>query len=123
MDINDKRISHLRRLGESSKKAIEGIINELKCGSDFLEFAEITDSHLYRDGGLLNKKMVRVAGVSGYKKACSEGDLRDEVYSLIYLEGGAMIKRDGVWRYEGWTPHANGLKHLVDYRALEIVTK
>ena len=123
MDIDDKRISHLRRLGESSREAIMNIVKELRGGFNYLEFAEITDSHLHRDGGLLNKKMVWVAGVSGYKEACSEGDLRDEVYRLIYFSGGAMVKRNDIWGYEGGIARANGLRHLVDYKALEIIAK
>jgi len=113
MELKDKRISHLRNLGETRDFAIRTLEGELERGSDFLEVAEITDSQLYRDGGIPNKRVGYVAGICGSRDAKSEGDCGDDVYNLIYFNG--LIQMEGLWKHSGGTIYSNSLRNITDY--------
>jgi hypothetical protein len=115
MELKDRRISHLKNLGETRQAAIRMLEKELEINSDFLEIAEITDSHVYRDGGLPNKSVEYVAGICGSRDA-GEGDFGDDVYSLVYFNG--MVKIDGNWK-NFRTVYSNNLKNIIDYTPLK----
>lgn len=82
MNLDDKRIDHLRNLGETREIAIINFKKRLKENPDIFEIAEITDSHMYRDGGLLNKSTNYVAGICGSREPKNEGDLGEDVYKI-----------------------------------------
>ncbi len=113
MELKDRRISHLRNLGETKQSAIKSLEEELERGSNFIEIAEITDVVEHRDGGIPNKRVGYVAGICGSKNAKNEFDLGEDVYSLVYFKG--MVKKDGDWKHGGGTIYFPSVFQLTDY--------
>lgn len=101
MELKDKKIAHLRNIGETRKSAIRMLEKELERGSNFLEVAEITDVVKHRDGGIPNKRVGYVAGICGSRDAKNEFDLGEDVYSLVYFNRGNI--------------HTPGILQLIDY--------
>jgi len=114
---NIKRIAHLKNLGRTRTIAIANLEEGLKVNPDFLEIAEITDSHIYRDGELLNKSVDYVAGICGDREAKNEVDIKEDVYCLVYFNG--IIQKNGVWEHGGGIIHSNSLRNIVDYKPLK----
>lgn len=114
MKINDKRIAHLKNLGKDRNAAIRSLKRKMQKDPGFLEVAEISFSHMTRDGGLTHKDIAYVAGICGRVPAKGANDYRDEIYHLIYfqemgrLENGALVP-------EG-TIYSNNLERISEYQ-------
>lgn len=117
MELNDKRIAHLKNLGGTREVAIGILEEELKRNSDFLEIAEITDVLNHRDGGTPNKRVGYVAGICGSKEAKNEYDLGDDIYRLIYFNG--MVQEENFWKHGGGTIHSPNIQQITDYVILK----
>ncbi len=119
MALDDPRISHLEILGENREESIRNLKKRLGIeGLGFLDLAEITDSHVNRDGGLANKYIAYVGGISGRRDEPEQWDPSDDIYSILTFYSIQQSKR-GVWTlWDDQLIQTNRLKHIVDYRKL-----
>jgi phosphopantetheinyl transferase (holo-ACP synthase) len=114
MKLNDKRIAHLRNLGNNRDEAIKTLEIEMQKNPDFLEVAEISFSHETRDGGLRHNEIAYVAGICGCKEAKSKSDSSDDIYHLVYFNEMVQTK-DAAWHPEG-NIYSNSLECISQYQ-------
>lgn len=119
MALDDPRISHLEILGENREESIRNLKKRLETeGPRFLDLAEITDSHVNRDGGLANKYIAYVGGINGRRDEPEQWDSSDDIYSILTFDSMHQSK-DGIWTlWDDQLIQTNRLKHIVDYRKL-----
>lgn len=117
MKHDDQKIAHLRNLGDS-KAVVRVLEGRLKEDFSSLEIAEITLSSKYRDNGLPNRIVGYVAGICGSRESKTDGDMLEDVYSLVYFN--RLVKRGSTLEFhEAFTP---ALQNIVDYIPVKAVS-
>ncbi len=119
--LGDPRIKHLKIIGKNTLEGTRCLVEMLKNPTS-LDIAEITTSVQSRDGGLPNKELAYVAGISGDHYNGKEGRFNsfdESAYHLIFISG---YKKDenGMFtkKYFNSTVFTVDLLHITDYSRL-----